>query len=157
MAAVAGQAVGPALSGSIIGSAGLVVEQAVVLDTDFEILDSGFSAGCSDFDDFIGMMNDDGTFFTIGIETKVGQIGEVVLPLNNLTNTDAHAILHLIVSPGIDVDADSDIGVDETIQRPIVWLLSVAPDGGCLYIAVEGDDQALPAFYTISGRILQVE
>ena len=89
MAAVAGQAVGPALSGSIIGSAELVVEQAVVLDTDFEILDSGFSAGCSDFDDFIGMMNEDGTFFTIGIETKVGQIGEVVLPLNNLTDTTA--------------------------------------------------------------------
>ena len=150
MAAVAGQAVGPALSGSIIGSAGLVVEQAVALDTDFEILDSGF-------DDFIGMMNDDGTFFTIGIETKVGQIGEVVLPLNNLTDTDAHAILHLIVSPGIDVDVDSDIGVDETIQRPGVWLLSVAPDGGYLYIAVEGEDQALPGFHTISGRILQVE
>ena len=157
MAAVAGQAIGPALSGSIIGSAELVVEQAVVLDTDFEILDSGFSGGCSDFDDFIGMMNDDGTFFTIGIETKVGQIGEFVLPLNNLTDTDAHAILHLIVSAGIDVDVDSDIGVDETIQRPVVWLLSVAPDDGCLYIAVEGEDQALPGFYTISGRILQVE
>ena len=117
MAAVAGQAVGPALSGSIIGSAGLVVEQAVALDTDFEILDSGF-------DDFIGMMNDDGTFFTIGIETKVGQIGKFAVPLNNLTDTDAHAILHLIVSPGFDVDVDSDIGVDETIQRPIVWLSS---------------------------------
>ena len=93
----------------------------------------------------------------LGIETKVGQIGEFVLPLNNLTGTDAHAILHLIASPGIDVDVDSDIGVDETIQRPVVWLLSVAPDGGCLYIAVEGEDQALPGFYTISGRILQVE
>ena len=132
MAAVAGQGIGPALSGSIIGSAELVVEQAVVLDADFETLDSGFSAGCSDFDDLIGMMNDDGTFFTIGIETKVGQIGEFVLPPNNLTDTDAHAILHLIVSLGIDVDVDSDIGVDETIQRPVVWLLSVAPDGGCL-------------------------
>ena len=65
----------------------------------------------------------------------------------------------MIVSLGIDVDVDSDIGVDETIQRPVVWLLSVAPDGGygCLYIAVEGEDQALTGFYTISGRILQVE
>ena len=93
----------------------------------------------------------------LGIETKVGQIGEFVLPLNNLTGTDAHAILHLIASPGIDVDVDSDIGVDETIQRPVVWLLSIAPDGGGLYIAVEGKDQALHGFYTISGRILQIE
>lgn len=52
---------------------------------------------------------------------------------------------------------DSDIGVDETIQRPVVWLLLVAPDGGYVYIAIEGEDQALPGFYTISGRILQVE
>ena len=63
----------------------------------------------------------------------------------------------MIVSLGIDVDVDSDIGVDETIQRPVVWLLSVAPDGRYLYIAIEGEDQALPGFYTISGRILQVE
>jgi hypothetical protein len=157
MAAVAGQAVGPVLGGSIIGSAGLVIEQAVVLDTDFEILASGFSAGYSEFDDFIGMMNDDGTFFTIAIETKIGQIGEFALPLNNLTETDAHAILHLIISPGIDVEVDSDIGVDETIQRQGVWLLDVAPDGGYLYIAVESKDDALPGFYTISGRILEVE
>ncbi len=111
----------------------------MALDTDFEILDSGF-------DDFIGMMNDDGTFFTIGIETKVGQIGKFAVPLNNLTDTDAHAILHLIVSPGIDVDVDSDIGVDETIQRPVVWLLSVAPEAAAFTSPSKAMIRPFPVF-----------
>ena len=101
----AGQAVGPVLSGSVTGSAGLTVEQAVLLDTR-----DGFDVGLNPFvggaDDWATTRNDEGTEFTIAIELNVGETVYACVNLSNESGNDAAAMLELAVPAGIDVEVE---------------------------------------------------
>ena len=66
VAAAAGQAVGPVLSGGIQGSACLVIEQSVVLGP------SGFSLGGGSDNDGIFTTNDERTGFKAALKPHVG-------------------------------------------------------------------------------------
>lgn len=101
IAAVAGQAVGPVLTGSVSGSTGLVVSQTVVLDS---------APTGSGTDDFAATVNDEGTAFTVALETQVGQNQTVTLDLANKSGKSANVILELNVPAGIDVDANEGGG-----------------------------------------------
>ncbi len=154
VAAVAGQAVGPVLSGSVQGSAGLVVSQTVVL--------SAAPATAYTNDDFAATMNDEGTAFTVAIETQVGQESGFKLTLANNSGKLANAILELSVPAGVDVEvADTQVaGTDDLSEAQLnrnTWLLTVAASNDdTLDIKVESKDDAAPGFYTITGRIIQV-
>ncbi|MBI2916538.1 MAG: hypothetical protein HYY01_00965 [Chloroflexi bacterium] len=147
VAAVAGQAVGPVLSGSIQGRAGVVVSQTIVLSGPPTI--SGAS-------DAVGTMNDEGTAFTVAIETHVGQQQVVTLPLANASGKTANGILELNVPAAIDVEVNSAGGVDEAQFSRNTWLFTVTTSGGNLLVTIESKDDAAPGFYSISGRIVQV-
>jgi len=182
MVAAAGQAVGPVLSGAIQGSAGLVIEQAVTLDTD---IDEGDAIGFGDNNgtlgednepsDAVGTRNDDGSQFTIAAELTAGDTIHVNIYLQNEGVSDTSAIFELNVPRNIDVElveasvaANGDsIGTGENVVNEAQigrnrWLLTVGATAG------EGDNDGLtlvirperlitPGFYTITGRLFQVE
>ncbi|MBI2916705.1 MAG: hypothetical protein HYY01_01815 [Chloroflexi bacterium] len=168
IAAVAGQAVGPVLTGSVSGSAGLTVSQTVVLveaptfDTTGVVTFKGNAAfAVTTPDDSAATMNDEGTAFTVALETQVGQTSGIRLRLDNQSGKVANAILELSVPAGIDVEVDEVAGADVTLARLTknTWLLTMdaVPDGSeDIRIIVESKDDAAPGFYTISGRIIQV-
>ncbi|MBI4310308.1 MAG: hypothetical protein HY681_00895 [Chloroflexi bacterium] len=146
--AAAGQAVGPVLSGSVTGSAGLVVEQSLVLD------DSSTVMSHSGTDDSLLVINDEGTSFTAAVEMHVGDYDNVIfLEIRNDSDADANAIVELNVPRGIDVE-------DEGASRQMsgnAWLLTVpANSSDALEMRVSPKDDLKPGFYTISGRIVQI-
>jgi hypothetical protein len=182
MVAAAGQAVGPVLSGAIQGSAGLVIEQAVTLDTDIETgstIDFGNNNGtlgeANEPSDGVGTRNDDGSQFTIAAELTAGDTIEVNIYMQNEGVSDTSAVFELNVPQNIDVElieasvgADStSIGSGENVVNEAQfgrnkWLLTVGAEAG------EGDDDGVtliirperlitPGFYTITGRLFQVE
>ncbi|MBI2918486.1 MAG: hypothetical protein HYY01_10905 [Chloroflexi bacterium] len=154
VAAVAGQAVGPVLSGSVQGSAGLVVSQTIVLA----------SAPIPDGneDDFASTMNDEGTAFTFALETKVGQNQTVTLELDNLSGAEANGILEISAPAGIDVDADEGagpmVGLARLNRNSFLFSINDTSAGtpGEIVLEIEAKDDAAPGFYTITGRIIQV-
>ncbi|MBI2917530.1 MAG: hypothetical protein HYY01_05995 [Chloroflexi bacterium] len=179
VAAVAGQAVGPVLSGSVQGSAGLVVSQTVVLkQTGITVPTSSTThklkgtdtAGLAD--DSAATQNDEGTAFTVALETQVGQASWITLELENKSAKLANFILELNAPAGVDIEADQD---QDPATNPFdlakylalarlnknTWLGSM-PESGVvnqnskLNILVESKDDAAPGFYTITGRIIQV-
>ncbi len=165
VAAAAGQAVGPVLSGSVQGSAGLVVSQTVVLDS------TTTGDTVTGADDFAITYNDEGTAFTVAIETQVGQSQMIKLVLENKSGKTANAILELNAPCCIDVDADDDSDdVNTTADDDVTamaqlnrntYLLTLQANDGTddtpdLFITVESKDDAAPGFYTITGRIIQV-
>ncbi len=165
VAAVAGQAVGPVLSGSVQGSAGLVVSQTVVLakapenSPDATISSVAYTAATQD--DFAATMNDEGTAFTVALETQVGQLAIVSLTLLNGSGKNANFILELNAPAGIDVDADGMDNASNMSQlNKNTWLgvlVPVTSDANPdVKILVEPKDDASPGFYTITGRIIQV-
>jgi hypothetical protein len=182
MVAAAGQAVGPVLSGAITGSAGLVIEQAVTLDTDIEDGSAiGFGNNDSIFSetnepsDGVGTRNDDGSQFTIAAELTAGDTIHVNIYLQNEGVSDTSAVFELNVPQNIDIElieagvaADgSTISEGENVIQEAQfgrnrWLLTVGKDAG------DGDDDGVtliirperlitPGFYTITGRLFQVE
>jgi len=159
VAAAAGQAVGPVLSGGVQGSAGLVVEQSVVLNEG-----SGFSLGTGAGNDGVFATNDEGTAFTAAFELHVGDTIVIGLELGNVSDALANAMLSLNVPKGIDVEVGSDPNDDEIKEAQLSakqWLLSVESDAGdsepdSLNITVSPKDDLMPGFYTITGRIVQV-
>ena len=181
-ALAAGQAVGPVLSGSVTGSAGLTIEQTVTLDTDLAL---GSNPSVSGADDFVTTRNDEGTEFTIAAELNVGQTIYVCLYLQNDSGAGAAAALELNVPQGIDVelqefsDSDNDStntcsasmdddGVVEEAQFARAnWLMTVGgssvaastagdQDDDGVRITIEPKDDLKPGFYTLNGRIVQV-
>lgn len=163
VAAAAGQAVGPVLSGGIQGSAGLTISQSVLLSStsaDHGVFDSSGGSGVP-HDDAIVTVNDEGTAFTAAIELHVGDTEYLVLDLDNVSDSQANAILELNVPAGIDVEVeelDSDINEAQLTRNSWLMKLDVASNGssGDLEIAISARDDLLPGFYTITGRIVQV-
>ena len=152
-----GQALGPVLAGTIAGSAGITVEQTITVDTDFDIQDTGVSAGFSAFNGFLGLANDEGTSFMVAIETWNGHVGEFSIPIANHGNVPANAVLTLTMSPGIEVEIDADSGdIYEALRGPGEWLILAEPVGGNIYVTVHPRDVIQPGFYSITGRIVQV-
>ncbi len=153
--AVAGQAVGPVLSGSVSGSAGLTVEQAVVLD-------EGGTVGISSLDstdEGLGVINDEGTSFTAAVELHVGDTVTISLPVTNKSDASANAVLELMPPAGVDVEVEPSIGVSltEAQMSKNAWLLKVGVSNAeTLVITVSPKDDLKPGFYTISGRISQI-
>ncbi|MBI4310181.1 MAG: hypothetical protein HY681_00240 [Chloroflexi bacterium] len=156
--AAAGQAVGPVLSGSVTGSAGLTVEQSVLLDPTGSISISGHG------DDALGVMDDEGTNFTAAIELHAGDTVTITLPVVNVSDADANAILELVPPAGVDVEVTStEVGGDdandleEAQMSKNAWLMRVdASNDDTLDITISPKDDLKPGFYTISGRIVQI-
>jgi hypothetical protein len=153
ISAAAGQAVGPVLAGGVQGSAGLVVEQSLVLDDD----PGAHSVDAHTGDDAIITVNDEGTAFTAAIEMHIGDEAVLNLNLNNNSDADGNAILELNVPRGIDVEVDSSGDLDEAQLTRNSWVMTVDGESdGDIEITIEGKDDLKPGFYTISGRIVQV-
>ena len=174
MGLAAGQAVGPVLNGAVTGSAGLTVEQAIVLDTDMPL---GANPATSDADDAVTTRNDEGTKFTIAMELNVDQNVLTCLYLQNDSDADASAVLELNVQYGIDVEVEEFSETDSTAEvcdRSMddddltsegqlnigTWLMSVDAETGLnendgVVITIEPKDDLQPGFYTIAGRIVQ--
>ena len=158
VAAAAGQAVGPVLSGGIQDSACLVIEQSVVLAP------SGFSLGAGSDNDGIFTTNDERTGFKAALKPHVGDAIVVGLDLGNLSDAPANVTLSLSVPSGIDVEVTSDPLGDDIIEAQLSareWLVTVAslaraaPDDS-LDITISPKDGLKPGFSTITGRIVQV-
>lgn len=156
--AVAGQAVGPVLSGSVSGNAGLTVEQSILLSDSagtFTIADT--AAGHTD--DYLGVINDDGTSFTAAVELHVGDTVKLSLPLRNVSDANGNAILEISCPAGVDIEVDSSgLGtIKEAQMSKNNWLLRVnAATTDTLDIILSPKDDLKPGFYTISGRISQI-
>ena len=178
--AAAGQAVGPVLSGAIQGSAGLVIEQAVTLDTDVatgSAIDFGDNNGTlgetNEPSDGVGTRNDDGSQFTIAAELTAGDTIHVNLYLQNGGVSDTSAILELNVPSNIDVEmttasvgADggslTDNVVDEGQLSRNKWLMTVGSEAGTddddgITLIIRPERLITPGFYTITGRLFQIE
>ncbi len=155
--AAAGQAVGPVLSGSVTGSAGLTVEQAVVLAEGGTIVVDSLDPN----DEGLGVINDEGTSFTVAIELHVGDTVIIKLPVVNLSDASANAILELVPPAGVDVEVDTSTEpaglLLEAQMSKNAWLLSVGiANAETLNITVSPKDDLKPGFYTLSGRIVQI-
>ena len=163
VAAAAGQAVGPVLSGGIQGSTGLTIEQSVVLSStsvDHGVFDSTGGGG-SPHDDAIVTLNDEGTAFTAAIELHVGDTEYLVLDLDNGSDVQANAIMELIVPAGIDFEVDElDGDISEAQLNRKSWLMKLDTvslgSSGDLEIAISPKDDLRFGFYTTTGRIVQV-
>jgi len=107
IAAVAGQAVGPVLSGSIQGSAGLVVEQSQLLSSTSSDHSVVYTEGHSD--DALVTVNDEGATFTAAIEMHTGDNVTLKLEINNVSDAPANAIMELNAPRGIDVELESSV------------------------------------------------
>lgn len=158
VAAAAGQAVGPVLSGGVQGSAGLTIEQSVVLSSDPGDHSVKYAAGHGD--DAIVTVNDEGTAFTAAIELHVGDTVELMLDVDNVSDALANAILELNVPAGIDVEVEEDggsSGIEEAQLTRTSWLSKIDTGAtGTLNITISPKDGLLPGFYTITGRLVQV-
>jgi len=132
----------------VSGTAGLVVEQSLVLDA----FSTVFSH--SGTDDSLLVINDEGTSFTAAVELHVGDYDNVIfLEINNNSDADANAMVELNVPRGIDVE---DEGAGRQMSAT-VWLLTVpANSSDGLELRVSPKDDLKPGFYTISGRIVQI-
>ena len=94
--AAAGQAaVGPVLSGSVAGQAGVTVEQAIVLGPDSSVIVPSGS-------DALLVQNDEGTSFTTALSLQVGDTAIIKLDINNNSDSTANAIMQLNVPRGVD-------------------------------------------------------
>ena len=152
VAAVAGQAVGPVLSGSVQGSAGLVVSQTVVL--------AQAPATANTNDDFAATMNDEGTAFTVAVETQVGQNSGFSLRLDNASGKVANFILEINAPAGVDVyasDLADDVSLAQLNRNTYLGTMDNSPAAADdIKVTAESKDDAAPGFYTITGRIIQV-
>jgi len=148
------------LTGSVSGSVGMVVEQAVVLDTDLALGANPVATG----DDSATTRNDEGTEFTAAIELNVGETETVTIYLQNDSGNPASALLELNAPKGIDVELSQtgDASVAEAQLSRNSWLLVVPSAAGTgnddgLVLTIEPKDDIAPGFYTITGRLVQIE
>ena len=152
--AAAGQAVGPVLNGGVTGTAGVAIEQAVILDSE-----SGSSTTVTDAEDFVVTTNDEGTAFTAAIEMHIGDAPVLELDVDNISDKTANALLELNVPAGIDLDVEeSGTAIDEAQRSRNSWLLQVTAGdtSDTLDITISPKDDLQPGFYTLTGRLTQV-
>ena len=183
LATVAGQAVGPTLSGSVIGTSALVVAQAIRLDVDHPLGENPVVGGANDA---ATTRNDEGTEFTVGAELAAGQTIAICLMLQNDSFNSASAVLELDVPGNVDIELEEFSGaiaeecptvegqwfgqlgdstfIDEVQLARYTWLMTVDAEAGTpnalfngVRLLVEGHDSIKPGFYTISGRITQID
>jgi uncharacterized membrane protein len=158
IAAAAGRAVGPVLSGSVQGSAGLVVEQSLLLSATTSNHSIVYAEGHSD--DALVTVSDEGSAFTAAIEMHVGDAVTLKLQINNNSDTLTNALMELNAPRGIDIEVESSSegdGLKEAQLTRTSWLMQV-PSGNqdTINITLEGRDTLKPGFYTVTGRIIQV-
>ena len=154
VAAAAGQAVGPILSGGIQGASGVAVEQAIVLDTD-----GGTTTTVTGADDFVVTANDEGTSFTAAIELHIGDSPILKLDVDNGSDVSGNAVLELTAPAGLDIAVDeTGSDIEEAQMTRTTWLLTVntGDSDATLDITLSLKDDMQPGFYSISGRIKQV-
>ena len=152
--AVAGQALGPVLSGMVTGSTGVVVEQSLRL-TDDSVVYSNFG-----FDDAILTINDEGTAFTAAMELHAGALDNIVtLVIENTSGATANAMTRLVLPPGLRAEMESEIGTDVTEAQldGNTWILTLTEDSKDedLDITLLAEDNIMPGFYSITGQLLQ--
>ena len=174
--AVAGQVVGPILTGSTSGTITLVVEQAVTLDPDYGLGANPAVTFVVGTGDSATTRDDLSTGFSAAIEMKQGQRVELTLFMQNNTSngsadagSDASAMLELHHDASkIDIEVEERTGsggiqVQEAQMSPNTWLLVVPADAGSG--SAEGDtgftmtirphDDIMPGYYEFTGRIIQ--
>jgi hypothetical protein len=174
MGRTSGEAVRPVLNGSVTGSTGLTVAQAIILGADMPL---NTNPATFNADDAVTTRSDEDTKFTIATEFNVGENVLTWLYLQNDSDADASAILELNVPYGIDVEVEEFPESDDTLEvcdRPMAddGLVSdgqlnidtslVSPDmetglneNDGVAITIEPKDDLNPGFYTIAGRIVQ--
>jgi len=149
------QTVGPTLEQAVHGQASVTAQSAVVFDTSFKMADTSLSAGFQPFDQFVGVIGDNGTSFTAAMETQINSTGEFNVPIANRSNANAAAILTLDVPAGIDVNIDSDIQVTHARIGADRWLLTVGKLGGNVYVDVRPKAGTQPGEFKIKGQLTQ--
>ncbi len=155
MVAAAGQAVGPVLSGQINGTTGLVVGQAIVLDTT-----ASSAHAVTDTEDGVIVVSDDGTGFTAAMEAFRGTTGRILLDLKNKGTQDSAALITIIAPRGVEIDANEVTGEADGVavakMSRNTWLMTV-PNGET------GGDQDVelsltgePGYFTVQASIVQI-
>jgi hypothetical protein len=102
LAAGAGGAVGPILSGFISGGAGLVVEQSVVIDRENFNTDDILSG----ITDKLVTFNDEGSSFTVAAEMHTGDDLVIDVPLTNRSEFNANMIASVEVDGAVQHDVE---------------------------------------------------
>jgi hypothetical protein len=158
VAAAAGQAVGPVLSGGVQGSAGLTVEQSVLLSSTAS--DHSVAYASPHGDDAVVTVNDDGTAFTAAIELHVGDTVDLLLDVDNVSDASANAIIELSVPGGLNVEVEEDGGASGLAEAQLTrnsWLATVDSGAtGTMNVTISPKDDLRPGFYTVTGRLVQV-
>lgn len=114
--------------------------------------------GLAHVDDSLVVLNDEGTSFTAGVETHVGDTFMLILTLDNLSDADANATLELEVPSDIDVGAQATGSVHETLMGKNTYLLKVDSSitEGKLKLILSTKDNSQPGFKTIKGKLIQI-
>jgi|GEM_PF-1078312 len=114
--------------------------------------------GLAHVDDALVVLNDEGTSFTAGVETHVGDTFMLILTLDNLSDADANAMLELEVPNDIDIGAQDTGSVHETLVGKNTHLLQVENSltEGQLRLIISPTDDSVPGFKTIKGKIIQI-
>ena len=153
IAVAAGQAVGPVLAGGVQGSAGVAVEQSIIIDED-----SGDTT-VTGANEFVITVNDEGTGFTAAIEMQVGDSAVLELDVDNESDDDGNAILELNTASGLDIEVEeTGTTIEEAQLSRNTWLLTVdaGGTGDTLDITISPKDNLQEGFYTVTGRLIQV-
>ncbi|MBI2916924.1 MAG: hypothetical protein HYY01_02935 [Chloroflexi bacterium] len=155
--AFSAQAVGPVLSGNIQGFGGLVASQALVIKT-------GSPSNLVDgADQSVVAVNEEGTDFTVAIETVIGREQTLKLVLVNLSGKEVNGVLELNSPSGVSVDAE---GADDVLalaqSSRNTYLFRMRANGSSpndipdIKVELKAKAEASPGFYAITGRVLQV-
>lgn len=152
VAAMAGQAVGPVLSGAISGSSAVVVVQTLLVNPT--------SSNNTVSGDGVVTVNDEGTSLTAAVGTLVGEGKTIRLVLDNQSSKIVNGIVELHVPMGLDVEVNGydDVSALAQLNRNS-YLFKVGTANGPaadIAIEVESKDDAAPGFYIFTGRIVQV-
>lgn len=150
-----GQAVGPTLEGAVQGTAGITVEQSLLLgpaDPDNDVVHANAS------NNGLVVVSDDGSRFAAAVEMHVGDTGTYLqLAIKNHANMPASSTLRLTIPEGIDVEVGTS-GANESSSSlrvartgPGEWLLRTEPENEeNLMIRLEPRDAVAPGFFTIT-------
>lgn len=149
--AVAGQAIGPVLTGSVGGTASVTASQAITLDPGNPPAVDGATRA-------LAVVSTDGTACTVAIETHVGQIQTLTLGLINNSTGAASAILQYSAPAGILADVSVDAMSDGIARLSSNSFLFKVDGGGTVAIplTVAASSDAAPGVYNIGLSIIQV-
>ncbi|MBI4311412.1 MAG: hypothetical protein HY681_06485 [Chloroflexi bacterium] len=154
MAASSGQAVGPVLSGSITGSAGVTAQQALTVTTcDITTHSASDDALCA-----IGAQQ---TTFTAAIEMHRGDKPVISLGIFNASQVDVNGTIALSVPPGFDVEVEDTDSTNASLREAQMarstWLLFVGvANSEKLRITLRPRPDVTPGFYTVSATINEI-